>query len=147
MSNSNDTLDVSHYWNTPAIIRIKYIILQVLQICSFPVYLFVLFHLLTNKTQRKLLNNHVIIVLLLTSFSQMMFDLSFVLTWLQKGVLEPKTPVICYLWNFMDYWAYYGSFMIMLWASLERKFFYRCKIELTLLLRIQKSVSTYENIV
>ncbi|CAF1598677.1 unnamed protein product [Adineta ricciae] len=115
----NTTSVIPDDLNTPEIIRIKYIVLQVLQIFSWPIYFFVFFHILTNKTQRKSLNNHVIIVLLLSNSFQLFFDLSLVLSWLHQGIIRPATPATCYFWNFMNYWAYYTSFIIMLWASFE----------------------------
>ena len=111
MSESSYSLD------TVELNRAKYVILQTAQVLSFPVYLFVFFHLLTNKIQRKSMHNHVILALLLFNFLQLVFDMSLVLAWLHRGIVHPAIPATCYFWNLINYWAYYNNFLLMFWAS------------------------------
>ncbi|CAF4263913.1 unnamed protein product, partial [Adineta steineri] len=119
MSENSNTSDNSGSLNSQEFSRINYSILQIGQVLSLPVYLFVFFHILTNKVQRKSLHNHVILVLLLFNFLQILFDVSLLLIWLHRGIVKPAIPATCYFWNFIDYWAYYTSFLVMLWAALE----------------------------
>jgi hypothetical protein len=85
-------------------------------ICSF----FLLFHLLINKTFRSQLTNHVTIVLLIIGLIIEFIDISFHLSFLRLGIVQPSIPIICLIWWFMDFGLFTGCIIIMAWGSVER---------------------------
>jgi hypothetical protein len=65
-------------------------------ICSF----FLLYHLLINKTLRHQLINHVIIILLIIGLIIELVDISFHLSFLRLGIVQPSTPGLCLMIEF-----------------------------------------------
>jgi hypothetical protein len=115
---NNSTSTVSSSLDTVELARIKYGILQNGQIFALPTYCFAFWHILTNRVQNNSIHNHVILVLLFFNFIQLIFGMSMILFWLRQGII---LPAICHFWTFVEICGYYTSFLVMLWAALERK--------------------------
>jgi hypothetical protein len=69
------------------------------------------------RTQRQLLANHVVIVMLVVSFLTVTIDLSITLNYLRVGTTNPS---VCYFWMYMDYVLYANGILLLTWASIER---------------------------
>ncbi len=74
---------------------IRFWLLLLLDIPSIICSVLLLFHLLNNKTLRRQLSNHVIIVLLITGLIIELIDISFHLSFLHLGIVQPSTPFVC----------------------------------------------------
>jgi hypothetical protein len=87
-------------------------------ICSFVL----LFHLLINKTFRRQLTNHVIIILLILGLIIELVAIPFPLSFLHLGIVQPSVPILCQIWWFIDIGLYNGSTIIMALGSVGRYF-------------------------
>ncbi|CAF0991115.1 unnamed protein product [Adineta steineri] len=115
-SNHNIINDnVSRTW-----IKIEFSLFLIGQIVSIPCYIFVLYHFLAHKITRRALHNHVIIILLIYNFIDLTVDLSLTMTYSLFDIVSPFSPIICLLWQFIDYGIWYGTISLMFWASVER---------------------------
>jgi hypothetical protein len=82
--------------------------------------LFVLYYLVFDRTLRRSLNNHVIIVLLftvlfceLTMYPWMLYYYSHSDTW-------QRSFAFCVIWGFIDWAVYMLQLLLFAWASIER---------------------------
>ncbi len=82
--------------------------------------LFVLYHLLFDRTLRRSLNNHVIIVLVftvlfceLTNYPWMLYYYYHVNTW-------QRSFSFCLIWGFIDWAVYMLQLLLFAWTSIER---------------------------
>ena len=90
------------------------------EILSIPCYLLVMYHILMNKTARKALSNHSIIVLLVYDFLQLTLDLPMIMSYTRLGFVSPFSPALCFLWRYVDHGIWYGGLFLMFWTSVER---------------------------
>lgn len=92
------------------------------QIPSLACTIYLLYHLMLDKNLRKLLHNHVIIILLFLAFVVELIDNSLYLDAYRhhgKSSLA-SSPFICLLWLYVDY-GFYGAVTVFLaWGSFER---------------------------
>ena len=85
-------------------------------ICS----LFVLYHLLFDRTLRRALHNHVIIVLLVNGLISELTDIPWILHfYLSRTALQSK-PTFCLIWSFIDNATFVIQLVLFAWASIER---------------------------
>ena len=94
----------------------------VFQIPSLACTIYLLCHLIFDKKLRKLLHNHVVIILLLLTFVINVIDNSLYLdAYRHQGRSSfPPSPFVCLLWIYVDY-GFYGAVTVFLaWASFER---------------------------
>ena len=110
-----DTIYVSRTW-----IKIEFSLFLIGELLSIPCYLFVTYHFLAHKSTRRALHNHVIILLLLFNFIDLTIDVSMTMNYSLRGVVAPFSPMICLIWQFVDYGIWYGSISLMFWATVER---------------------------
>ncbi|CAF0861552.1 unnamed protein product [Rotaria sp. Silwood1] len=99
---------------------IKFWILLILQTPSIFCSIFVLHHMFISRTQRHLLANHVVIVMLIVCFFSVITDLSITLNFLQDGIVHVSSSSFCYFWMYIDYVLYANGMLLMTWASIER---------------------------
>ncbi|CAF1361144.1 unnamed protein product [Adineta steineri] len=90
------------------------------QILSIPCYFFVAYHIIFEKSARKALHNHVIIILLFYNFLGVTFDLSLTLDRDRVGYVSLFSPTLCRFWQLVDNGIWYGGISLMMWASFER---------------------------
>ncbi len=109
------TTTVSRTW-----IKIEFSLLFIGLILSVPCHLFVMYHLLAHKTARRALHNHVITLLLFYNFIDLTIDISLTIIYSLREFVSPFSPVVCLIWQFVDYGIWYGSISLMFWASVER---------------------------
>ena len=90
------------------------------ELLSIPCYIFVMYHFLAHKTIRRALHNHVIILLLFFNFFDLTIDVTMTMNYSLLGFVAPFSPLICLIWQFVDYGIWYGSISLMFWAAVER---------------------------
>ncbi len=104
--------------NIPRLLR--FWLLLLLDVLSIIFSFFLLFHLLTNKTLRSQLTNHVIIILLVIGLIIELVDIPFYLSFLHLGLVHPSISILCLIWWFVSIGLYTGCIIIMAWGSIER---------------------------
>jgi hypothetical protein len=112
---STKDMPVTRTW-----IKIEFSLFLIGELLSIPCYLFIMYHFLVHKTTRQALHNHVIILLLIFNFIDLTIDLSMTMSYSLLGYVSPFSPIICLIWQFVDYGIWYGSISLMFWASVER---------------------------
>ena len=114
---------------------IQFGILLFFMIISIPCFIFLLYHLLTDRALYSKLNNHVIIGLVTVNAIQTVTDLLITLIYFHRGFLWPPSVHLCLFWYFFDYYCFTTCFLLLTWASIERhilifrKFFYTRSIK------------------
>lgn len=101
-------------------ILFRFWFLVILTVLSIVCALFVLYHLLSDRTQRQALHNHVIILLLLIVLIMEIFDVPFVLHFIRVGYTWQLTTSLSYFWTFIDYGCYSTKMILFSWATIER---------------------------
>ncbi len=100
--------------------QITYKVLQTCQVLSMLAYLFVGYHLLASPQKlRKILSLHVVFVLFLVNFIQLIGDIPLALQFLNTGTVRPSTGATCTIWMFIDSFTYYLGLLLMAWACFE----------------------------
>jgi hypothetical protein len=82
--------------------------------------IFVLYHLLFDRTLRRALNNHVIILIL---FFGLLYELTSIIWYIyfyRNGVSWSSTRAFCLIWLFIDDSGYVIIALLVTWASIER---------------------------
>ncbi|CAF1421812.1 unnamed protein product [Adineta ricciae] len=82
--------------------------------------IFVLYHLISNRTQRHAINNRVIIVLISNNLIYELIDIPLFLNYYRLEAVWPNTPGLCLMWIFIDEALYSISTVVLAWASIER---------------------------
>ncbi|CAF1398480.1 unnamed protein product [Adineta steineri] len=92
-----------------------------LQIPSVICYVLILTYILTKKTERQALHNHSILVLLVLSFSIVLFDFSWRIdSYRRQGNVWPQVPFLCEVWWFIEFGLYDACTVILAWSSFQR---------------------------
>jgi hypothetical protein len=99
---------------------IKFILLLLGQGISVPCYILVIYQFVTHRALHRAIRNHVTIVNLLVNFVIVTIDFTCHLIYLRRGVLVPSSPVLCLVWQFVDYGLWYGDLLLKLWTAIER---------------------------
>ena len=95
-------------------------ILLFFTIISLPCFAFVLYHILSNRVHYAALNNHVVILLLVSNAIQTLTDVPLQLIYYYKGIIWPQNLNFCLFLYFIDLYFFTSSFLLLAWASLER---------------------------
>ncbi|CAF1321760.1 unnamed protein product [Adineta steineri] len=98
---------------------LKFWLYLIFHIPSFFCTLFVLYHLLFDRTLRRSLNNHVIIVLLFTVLFCEVTNYPWMLYYYYHTTWQ-KPYVFCVVWGFIDWAVYMLQLLLFAWASIER---------------------------
>ncbi|CAF3485505.1 unnamed protein product [Rotaria sp. Silwood1] len=80
----------------------------------------VLYHLLSKRTQRRAINNHVIIILLFNNLIYEFIDIPLLLNFYRLQSVWSATPSLCVMWMFIDETLNSISTILIAWASVER---------------------------
>lgn len=99
---------------------VQFIFIIIFQILSMLAHIFIIYHLITNRTLRESLHNHPLLLLLITNFTFISIDLSMTMHFLRRGFLDPNQKHFCIIWNFLDSFLPHLSTILMMWASFER---------------------------
>ena len=125
----SDTFTMSSIENTTAIVvqssfphprPLQFGILLFVTIISIPCYAFDLFHILSNRTLYSALNNHVIVLLLVSNAIQTVTDVPLQLIYWYTGIIWPQSLSFCLFLYFIDLYFFTSSFLLLAWASFER---------------------------
>lgn len=100
--------------------RTRFWVLFAFEIPSLVCCIFLLYKFCFDRTARKALNNHVIIIVLIVTFFLLTIDIPNYLVYLYAGSIWPQIPINCYAWVYVDITGYYGLGILMAWASIER---------------------------
>ena len=82
--------------------------------------LFVLYHLLFDRTLRQALNNHVIVVLLFICLIGEVAIYPWMLYYYQHKDAWERSLIFCTIWGFLDWLLYVLHTMLFGWATIER---------------------------
>jgi len=99
---------------------LRFWLLLIFDIPSIICSLFVLYHLLTNRTSRSALHNHTVIILLIIALLFQLTDIPWYLDFIRQGFVRPKIPTRCLLWWLVDLGFYNTVALILAWTSIER---------------------------
>jgi len=99
---------------------VKFWIYLVLLVPSMICLLFVLYHLLFNRTSRSALNNHVIIVLLLNCLIAEITIYPWILYFYQYKGVWIRSKIFCAIWGYLDWGLYVTQTILFAWATIER---------------------------
>ena len=95
-------------------------LLLVVALPSIPCFVFLLYYLLTTRVLYKALNNHAIILLLISNGVQTLIDVPFQLSSFYRGIIWPPTVSFCLFGYFIGYYLFTVCFLLITWASFER---------------------------
>lgn len=100
--------------------NIKFWSYFIVLIPSIVASLFNLYHLLFDRTLRRTLNNHVIIVVLLIGLFCQITIYPWMLYYYHVEGVWDRSFVFCTLWTFIDYVYYVAHTLVFAWATIER---------------------------
>ncbi len=88
------------------------------KVLLLPCYLFVFYHLLTDKTARKILHNHTTVIMLLLNFISLTVDLPLIISYNRQGTYIPFSPALCLTHQFFHQWQIFqqSSYLMLLWS-------------------------------
>lgn len=87
---------------------------------SIPCTIFVLYHLLFNRTLRTNIQNHTIIVLLFIGFIQQLTIYPWMLYYFFQNGIWQRPLIFCEFWGFFDWGAYIMQTVLFAWTTIER---------------------------
>ncbi|CAF1011613.1 unnamed protein product [Adineta steineri] len=99
---------------------IQFSILLFLIICSIPCFIFVFYQILSTRALYRALNNHVLILLLISNSIQTVTDIPLRLSYYYTGKILPFTVSYCHFYYFIDLYLFTTCFLLLAWASFER---------------------------
>ena len=99
---------------------LRFWLLLIFDIPSIICSLFVLYHLLINRTSRSALHNHTVIILLTIALLFQLTDIPWYLDFIRHGFVRPQIPARCLLWWLVDLGFYNTAALILAWTSIER---------------------------
>ena len=99
---------------------VQFSLLLVISVASLPSFAFVLYHLLTTRALYTALNNHVIILLLISNGLQTLTDVPVQLAYFYRGIIWPPSARYCIFYYFIDFDLFTTCFLLITWASFER---------------------------
>ena len=100
--------------------RLKFWFYLLFLIPSILCSLFVLRHLLFDRTLRNALHNHVIILLLLLGLICEVTVYPWMLFYYRSAGMWERPPIFCVIWAFIDWGLYITQTILFAWATIER---------------------------
>ena len=82
--------------------------------------LFVLYHLIADRTLRTALHNHAVIIILILTLAMTSVDIPLQLQFYITGSVRPATDLTCRFWWLIDWANSYIIGVLLLFASIER---------------------------
>jgi hypothetical protein len=122
---TNESIDGTSFENSEISLPrpVRFCLLLLFDIPSIICTLLLLYHLIHDRTLRKALNNHVIILLLILGLATQLIDIPFYLAFITNlGIVKPSIPATCLTWWFVSFGMYNGGTILMAWAAIERHF-------------------------
>ncbi|CAF1419839.1 unnamed protein product [Adineta steineri] len=117
----NDTSDFPNLSAVGFSYTFQFWYLLICEIPSLACYLFVFIYILTEKTQRRALHNHSMLVLLVICFPIVLFDYSWTIdSCRREGGVWFQGSFLCQVWWLFDYGFYNTSVVILAWSSFQR---------------------------
>ncbi|CAF3785682.1 unnamed protein product [Rotaria socialis] len=80
----------------------------------------VIIHIIINRTQRRALYNHCILLILIFNLPIQLIDINLQIIYFHYGSVKPPLPSVCLIWWYIDYTCYLGSMILMAWLAVER---------------------------
>ncbi|CAF4167827.1 unnamed protein product [Rotaria sp. Silwood2] len=118
---SNATENISVASTEISLPRIaRFWILLLFDIPSTACALFVLFCILTDRSLRSNIKNHVLVILLLIGLGSQLIDVPVYLNFIAHSSVVSSNPSICLLWWFVNIGMYDGGAILMAWTAFER---------------------------
>jgi hypothetical protein len=102
---------------SPAFRFWSYLIFDILSIFSS---IFVLYYVLSDRTLRRALHNHIIIVLLFIGLIYELTNIPWILHYNRTGMALIQSPTFYIIWVFADYTFYSLQIALFAWATIER---------------------------
>jgi hypothetical protein len=103
---------------------VRFSLLLLFDIPSIICTIFLLYHLILDRTLRNALHNHVIILLLILGLTTQLIDIPFYLAFIaNSGMVKPTSPATCLAWWFVAFGMYNGGTILMAWTAFERHIF------------------------
>jgi hypothetical protein len=120
---TNDNIDGTSFESSEISLSrpVRFWLLLLSDIPSIMCTLLLLYHLIHDRTSRKALNNHVIILLLILGLTTQLIDVPFYLAFIANlGIVKPSLPATCLTWWFVSFGMYNGGTILMAWTAIER---------------------------
>ncbi|CAF1444584.1 unnamed protein product [Rotaria magnacalcarata] len=80
----------------------------------------VIIHIIFNRTQRRALHNHCVLLILIFNLPIQLIDINLQIIFFHYGSVQPPLPSVCLIWWYIDYACYLGSMILMAWLAVER---------------------------
>ncbi|CAM4784862.1 unnamed protein product [Rotaria magnacalcarata] len=77
-------------------------------------------HIIFNRTQRRALHNHCVLLILIFNLPIQLIDINLQIIFFHYGSVQPPLPSVCLIWWYIDYACYLGSLILMAWLAVER---------------------------
>ncbi|CAF1253931.1 unnamed protein product [Rotaria magnacalcarata] len=118
-TNLNNT-DLSQLFETTTARLGKFILFVTLEPPALLCNLFLVYHLVADRTLRRALHTHVVLVLLIVSLLTNAVEVPRVLAFLHQVLVLPATVINCLIWQWCDFSLCSLNNMLMWWMSIER---------------------------
>ncbi|CAF1091559.1 unnamed protein product [Adineta ricciae] len=82
--------------------------------------IFVLFSLLVDRTLRRALNNHTVIVLLSIGLCSQMTNYIWMLVYYYRDGIWQRSLIFCTVWTYFDWTLYIAYTIVLAWTTIER---------------------------
>jgi hypothetical protein len=100
--------------------RIKFGILLVLQLLSFPCFLWIFYQFSRQHQLRQSIHHHVILLLLIVSFLFVTIALPLTEAYMFTSYVYPSSDMFCSIWTWIHYSLNITNLFLMAFASIER---------------------------
>lgn len=123
MSSNDSFNDTNDSFSTSEISlprSVRFLLMLAFNIPSTICTIYLICHILTNRTHRLALHNHTILFILLFGLPIQLLDINFYLAFFHYGFVQPSTPALCRFWWFLDYGIYNGGLILTAWLAIER---------------------------
>jgi hypothetical protein len=87
---------------------------------SIPCSIFDLYYFLFDRTLRKALNNHVVILIVLFGLFYTITDIIWFIDYYHTGSPLSSTQSFCLIWVYIDFAVFVSTSLLVAWASIER---------------------------
>ncbi|CAF3103774.1 unnamed protein product [Rotaria sp. Silwood2] len=114
--------DISNNFYTGKISnRLQFWLLLIFGVPSLVCSLYIFYQYLLDRTRRYALQNHVILLIIMTNIILICTDFSWMLDSLRRsGHVLSATSAFCMIWWFLDFSLYTIQTVLLAWASIER---------------------------
>ena len=118
--NSATTQNTFQYTTSFNANRIKFGVLLVLQLLSFPCFLWIFYQFARQRRLRQSVHHHVILLLLIVSFLFVTIALPLTEAYMFTSYVYPASDIFCSIWTWIHYSLNIINLFLMGFASMER---------------------------